>query len=237
MITNDNTFADSSVAKGKAALILTALSGICGQLALGLYYSGVMVPIQPVTADAGMGQLADLIVQHRVAIFWDAYLQGLGTLLTVIFFIRLVYLSRAGNLFPGWLVIITSSVMMAIALLDVTFTVATVNSALAKHPDTLRVAVDFITGSTEAFDYTFLFIPAPVLILSLGSVLLHSKLLPRVFAYLAIAIGIAFVALGIYSLFTTLSGSTGVIFEILQLIQTIWVLASAVFILLHRHKY
>lgn len=211
---------------------IAALSGICGQLALGVYYSGIMVPIQTGGADVSIEQTANLIVHNQVAIFWDAYLQGLGTLLTVIYFIRLVYLSGSGGQFSGWIVIITSTVMLTIALLDVTFTVAAVNSALAKHYETLRVTFDLITGSTEAFDYTFLFIPAPLLIISLGMVLLNSKLLPRAFAYLAIVIGIAFVILGIYSLFSTLSGSTGIIFEILQLIQTFWVLASAVFVLI-----
>jgi hypothetical protein len=223
-------------APGKMSYLLTALSGICGQLALGVYYSGVLVPQQPGMGNFTAQQLMEFIAHNRIGIFWDAYLQSIGTLLSVIFFIRLVFLSGSTRRFAGWMVIITSSVILAIALLDVTFTVAAANAALAGHSDTVRVAVDFITGSTEAFDYTFLFVPAPLLIISLAAVLLASNLFPRIFGYVAIVIGIAFVVLGVFSLFNTLVGIGGIAFEIVQLIQVIWVLASAVFILIYSQK-
>ena len=220
----------------KVSNLLTALSGICGQLALGVYYSGSLVPHQLIIDDLTTSQLVELITHNQAAIFWDAYLQGIGTLLSVIFFIRLVYLSGAGSRFSGWLVIIISSVILSISLVDVTFTVLTVTAALAGHTETMRIAIDLITGSTEAFDYTFLFVPAPMLIISLGIVLLTSKLLPRLLGYLAILIGIAFVVVGLSSLFYTLNGSLGTAFEIVQLLQLLWVIASAVFILIYGQK-
>jgi hypothetical protein len=228
--TDDKT-SDRPVA-GQMSTILTALSGIFGQLALGVYYSGILVPRQLMSGDATMQRVTEIIAPNQVAIFWDAYLQGIGSLLTVIFFIRLVYLSGFGSRFSGWMVLITSSVILSIALLDVTFTVAAVNSALAKHTETLRVTFDFIAGSTEAFDYTFLFIPAPVLIISLGAVLVKSNLLPRVFGYMAIVIGFAFIIVGVISLFKTLAGFNGMAFEVVQIIQVMWVLTAAVFILI-----
>jgi hypothetical protein len=141
----------------------------------------------------------DNIASNHVAIFWDAYLQGIGSLLSIIFFIRLAYLSGSGSRFFGWMVMTTSSVILSISLLDVTFTVAAVNSALARHSETLRVTFDFIAGSTEAFDYTFLFVPAPLLIISLGIVLINSDLLPRVMGYTAIVIGLSFIVIGLIS--------------------------------------
>ncbi len=215
---------------------LTAISGICGQLALGVYYSGILIPEQSGMSNFTMPKLKEFIVHYRVAIFCDAYLQAIGTLLSVIFFIGLVYLSGSGRRFAGWMVLITSSVILSIALIDVTFTVAAVNTALAGHTDTMRMAVDFITGSTEAFDYTFLFVPAPLLIISLAVVTLASKVLPGIFGYSAILIGIAFIVIGIFSLSNTLAGFGGIAFEIVQLIQVIWVLASAVFILICSQK-
>jgi hypothetical protein len=220
----------------KVSDLLTALSGICGQLALGVYYSGILVPRQLITGNLPTSQLLELIDRNQTAIFWDAYLQGIGTLLSVIYFIRLVYLSRSGSKFSGWLVFIISSVILSLSLVDVTFTVATVTAALAGHTDTMRIAIDLITGSTEAFDYTFLFVPAPFLIISLAIVLLKSKLLPRIFGYIALGTGIAFVIIGVCSLFNTLNGSLGIAFEIVQLFQVVWVIASAVFILIYGKK-
>src|SRR5579862_8540580 len=93
----------------KMSYILTALSGICGQLALGVYYSGVLIPEQPRMGSLTTSQLMEFIAHNRVSIFWDAYMQSIGTLLSVIFFIRLVYLSGSARRFAGWMVMITSS--------------------------------------------------------------------------------------------------------------------------------
>lgn len=220
----------------KVSNLLTALSGICGQLALGVYYSGILVPRQLITGDLTISQLSELITRNQIAIFCDAYLQGIGTLLSVIYFIRLVYLSESGSKFSGWLVFIISSVILSLSLVGVTFTVATITAALAGHTETMRIAIDLITGSTEAFDYTFLFVPAPFLIISLAIVLLTCNLLPRVFGYIAMGIGIALIAIGLSSLFNTLNGSLGIAFEVVQLFQVVWVIASAVFILIYGQK-
>jgi hypothetical protein len=220
----------------KASVILTALAGIFGQLALSVYYSGALVPGQLISANLTTQQLMENITLNRTAIFWDAYLQAIGTLLSVIYFMRLVYLSGSGRRFAGWMVIITTSVMLAIALTDVTFTVSAVTTAMAGHMETMHLSVDFITGATEAFDYTFLFVPAPLLIFSLAIVLLKSELLPGIFGYIAIGIGIAFVVVGVGSLFKTLNGSLGIAFEIVQLVQVVWVIASAVSLLSYGQK-
>jgi hypothetical protein len=50
--------------------------------------------------------------------------------------------------------------------------VAAANAASVGHDATIAVAFDFVGGAAEAFDYAFLFVPAPALILSLGVVLL-----------------------------------------------------------------
>jgi hypothetical protein len=221
---------------GRISSILIAISGICGHLALAVYYSGVLVPQQRFAGDLTTLQLMENIKKSQTFILLDAYLQGVGTLFSVIFFAGLVYLSGSGSRLSGWLVLITSAVMLTISLVDVTFTVAVVTAALAGHRETMRLAIDLITGSTEAFDYAFLFVPAPLLIISLAAVLLTSRLLPHIFGYLAIGIGVAFIAIGIISLFKTLAGSLGLAFEIVQLIQVLWVLGAAIFVLIYGQK-
>jgi hypothetical protein len=64
--------------------------------------------------------------------------------------------------------------------------------------------------------------------LSLGAVLLGSGILPRVLGYLALALGVAFLALGLASILSPLSGMTGVVFEVVQLCQVLWVVVSAI---------
>ena len=71
--------------------------------------------------------------------------------------------------------------MLAVALADVTFMVAAVNAAILGHMETTKVAFDFIAGPGEAFDYTFIFVPAPFLVTSVGFVLLRYKYCSPVF--------------------------------------------------------
>jgi hypothetical protein len=73
--------------------------------------------------------------------------------------------------------------------------------------------------------------PAPVIFLALGAVLLGSRLLPRVFGYLALALGIAFEIVGLVSLF---------IFPVLTLVvlgfQSLWIVATAIMLILGAGK-
>ena len=220
----------------RISVTLIAIAGICGHLALGVYYSGVLVPQQKFAGNLPTLELMQNIRQNQTVILLDGYLQGVGTFLSVIFFAGLVYLSGAGRRLSGWISLIILSVMLTISLVDVTFTVVVVTSALAGHVETMRLAIDFITGSTEGFDYTFLFVPAPSLIICLAVILFTSRLLPRIFSYLAIAIGLAFIAIGIISLFKTLAGPPGLAFEIVQLVQVLWVLSAAIFVLIYGQK-
>jgi hypothetical protein len=191
-----------------------------------------LVPSSLITGSATAAQLTALATQYHSAIFLDAWLQGVGALLSVVFFVALVHLSGAGSRFAGWMVMIASTSLLAAALGDVIFTVAATNAAMAGHAATAQVAFDFVAGPTEAFDYGFLFVPAPSVILSLGAVLLGSGILPRVLGYLAL--GVAFLALGLASILSPLSGMTGVVFEVVfevvQLCQVLWVVASAIFL-------
>ncbi|MBV9231125.1 MAG: hypothetical protein JOZ18_17575 [Chloroflexi bacterium] len=73
------------------------------------------------------------------------------------------------------------------------------------------------------FTYIYPIVPAPLIFLALGSILLHSHLLPRIFGYLAIGLGVAFEIAGFVGLFTT-SLFTLVVLSL----QALWVLATAI---------
>src|SRR5580704_7240648 len=156
---------NASISK-RSFLIPIAIAGIIGQCCLSIYFSGILVPKELITVLSSGTQLNELITKHQSAIFLDAWLMGIGSLLSVIFYVGLVHISGAILRFSGLLTIIASAVVFAIALLDVTFMVAAANAAILGHTDTLKVALDFVAGQGEAFDYTFIFGPAPMLITS-----------------------------------------------------------------------
>jgi hypothetical protein len=225
--------ASGSISK-RHFLILIAIAGIIGQCLLSIYFSGILVP-RGLTVEKGSAvQLSDLVMKHRSAIFLDAWLMAIGSFLSVIFYVGLVYTSRAIARFSGLLTIITSTIVLAIALVDVTFTVEAANAAILGHTATTEVTFDFVTGSGEAFDYTFIFGPAPVLITSIGIVLLRSDIVPRFFGYAAIAVGIMFFIAGLLSIFYPHASVITPVFEIVQLSRGIWVLTTAIFILISR---
>jgi|SRR5580698_7232069 hypothetical protein len=218
----------------RSFLIPIAISGLIGQCFLSIYFSGILVPGDLITVLTSARQLSDLVTKHRSAIFLDAWLMGIGSFLSVIFYVGLVYISGAITRFSGLLTIIASAAVLAVALVDVTFMVEAANAAILGHTDTTRVAFDFIAGGGEAFDYTFIFGPAPMLITSIGIVLLRSDIIPRFFGYAAIAVGAMFFIAGLLSIFYPRAGAITIVFEIVQLSRVIWVLTSAIFILIFR---
>jgi Domain of unknown function (DUF4386) len=218
----------------RSFLIPIAISGLIGQCFLSIYFSGILVPGDLITVLASARQLSDLVTKHRSAIFLDAWLIGIGSFLSVIFYIGLVHISGAITRFSGLLTIIASAAVLAVALVDVTFMVEAANAAILGHTDTTKVAFDFIASGGEAFDYTFIFGPAPMLITSIGIVLLRSDIIPRFFGYAAIAVGAMFFIAGLLSIFYPRASVITIVFEIVQFSRVIWVLTSAIFILIFR---
>jgi len=218
----------------RSFLIPIAISGIVGQCFLSIYFSGILVPKELITTLNSVSQLSDLVTKHQSAIFLDAWLMGIGSFLSVIFYIGLVYESGAITRLSGLLTIIASAVVLAVALVDVTFMVAASNAAILGHTDTTKVAFDFVAGGGEAFDYTFIFGPAPMLITSIGIVLLRSHIIPAFFGYAAIVVGVMFFIAGLLSIFYPRASTITIVFEIVQLSRVIWGLTLAIFILIFR---
>ena len=69
-----------------------------------------------------------------------------------------------------------------------------------------------------------MFLIAPPLLLTLGAVLLGSRLLPRAFGYTAVAFGSASIILGLAALFSATAFSLAII---LIIAESAWVLAAA----------
>ncbi len=198
--------------------VLTALCGIAGVAALGYYYS-VPFPFPPPSAAAE--QLMAFVSRYHDTILLDTWLQGLGSLLIVAFFVALVSLSGAAHRFAGLMALLASTVNFGLALVDVVFGIAAVQSAASGHPTTGVISFDL----TNVFVHVFPMLPAPVLFISIGAVRLSARLLPRVFGFLALVLGAAFAILGFLGLFNeTALGLT----IVLQIGQELWIVAAAI---------
>jgi hypothetical protein len=147
-----------------------------------------------------------------------AWLQATGSLLSVIFFLGLVQLSGASTRLSGMLTLLGSAVLLGVVLIEGVFTIDLAQAAADGHQATSVSSFDLMT----VFAHIYPIVPAPLIFLSLGTILVGSSLLPKVFAYLALALGCLYVIVGLVGLFTT---------PILTLVplglQSIWILVAA----------
>lgn len=194
--------------------ILCALSGIVGVVMLIVSFSINAGPPPNATG----AQLAAFGRANFAAIVWGAWLQAVGTVLTVIFALAIAYLAGATNRFSGWLTLFGGGILTMVSLVEIVFYFG----ALFPNPTTM----DLISPAlAHADQHLYFIVAAPALFLPLGAVILGSSILPRVLGYLALLLGILFVVAGALSV-TTLILPNGV--TALAGVQTLWWLAAAI---------
>jgi hypothetical protein len=145
-----------------------------------------------------------------------------GSLLSVVFFLSLVRRANRTASLAGLLTIVGSAVLLSVVLAEGVFTIDLAQAAVSGHPLTSLTSFDIMS----VFTYVYPIVPAPVIFLSLGTILLVSRVLPRAFGYLAFGLGIAFVVVGFIGLFTTSLLTIAVLS-----LQALWVLAAAITLL------
>jgi hypothetical protein len=167
------------------------------------------------------------VLRHHAAMLATAWLQGFGPLLYVLFALGLVYMAGGMTRYWGWLTMLSSAVILTLSLIDAAFTVAAAQAVASGHAATAAVSIDLIDGpANDAIGRMFL--TAPPLLLPTGAVLLGSRLLPRAFAWAAVAFGAISVVLGLAALFSVAAFSAAIA---LIVAQNLWVLAAALFLL------
>jgi hypothetical protein len=200
--------------------ILIALCGILGTLLLGMYFGvGFSIGLAQLPPDATMAQVVSVATQYHNLWFLGTWLQAAGSLLSVVFFLALVQRAGATTRLAGLLTSLGSAVLLAVVLIEGVFTLDLAQAAVNGHLVTSLTSFDIMT----VFTYIYPIVPAPVIFLSLGTILLGSQLLPRVFGYLALALGIAFAIVGLVALFTT-----PILTIVVLSLQALWVLAAAI---------
>ena len=196
-----------------APLLLAAASGVVGTVTL--IGSFAINPAPP--AGLTTAQLVDWAVQHHTAVVLGGWLQGTGSLLTVLFALALVHLAGATHRFAGWASLLAGGTILLVSLVEVTFYLAAAEAAVTGDVATAAISNALI----KAVQHVFLI--APALLLPLGAVLLGSPVLPRAFAYLALALGAILQGLGLLGLFGVLQP----VIDGLLIVQGVWFLAAA----------
>jgi hypothetical protein len=194
-----------------------ALPGVIGPVIL--VASFIINPAPP--ADYTTTQLREFAVRHHNGIVLGGWLQGMGSLLTVLFALALVHLANATHRLAGWVTLLSGASILAVSLVEITFYLGAVQATEGGDAGAALASNNLI----KAVQHVFLI--APALLLPLGYVLLGSDILPRVFAYSGLATGATLQALGLAGLFKALQP----IIDIILILQAFWFVAAAVTLL------
>ena len=196
---------------------LAALSGIIGPVIL--VASFIINPAPP--ADYTPSQLRDFAVRHHNGIVLGGWLQGMGSLLIVLFALALVHFANATHRLAGWVTLLAGASVLMVSLVEITFYLGAVQATEAGDIGAALASNNLI----KAVQHVFLI--APVLLLPLGVVLLGSDVLPRAFAHSALVMGATLQVLGLAGLFNALQS----VIDVMLILQSLWFVAAAVTLL------
>ncbi len=202
--------------------ILIAACGIAG---IAMLITSFSINAGP-PRNATTAQLVAFGHQNFTAIVWGAWLQAVGTVLTVVFALGIVCLAGAANRYAGVLTLFGGVILTMVSLVEIVFYFG----ALFPDPSTMVLISPAFGHATQ---HLYFIVAAPALFLPLGAVILGTRVLPKALGYLALLLGAAFAAAGIVSL-TSLIVPDGV--TALAAVQTLWWLAAAIAVIVQKEK-
>lgn len=202
--------------------IAGGLSGVCGVVLLGLSFAINNGPPPGATS----ADLANFAQQNYAKILWGAWMQAVGPVLIVLFAFVIVYLAGATQKVSGWMTFFGATVLMTVSLIEITFYI----SALYRDPAVMpSVSLNLIS----AVQHLYFIVAAPALFLPLGIVLIQSRVLPKLFGYLALVLAGIFALLGvIFLLRLTLPAAV----TAFGAVQALWWLAAALALIVRSGK-
>src|SRR5215475_7141006 len=169
----------SKIVNSKAGCIFGGLSGVCGVLLLVASFainSGTPPGASPV-------ELATFAQHNYARVLWGAWMQAVGPVLIVLFAFVLVHMAGAAQEIAGWMTFFGATILMTVSLIEITFYIG----ALSRDPVIMSsVSLNLIA----AVQHLYFIVAALVLFLPLGIILVRSRILPKLFGYLALALAI-----------------------------------------------
>jgi hypothetical protein len=205
---------DKSVNSTRFFCTLSGLSGVAGVVLIMLSFTINGGPPPRATA----AELVKFGQQNYANILWGAWLQAVGPVLIVLFALALVHLAGAAQRFAGWMTLFGATILMTVSLIEITFYI----SAVSPNPEIMpSISLRLIS----AVQHLYFMVAAPSLFLPLGIVLVTSRILPRLFGYLAFLLAIVFAVLGVVFLLDLTLPAAVTAFAA---VQALWWLAAAI---------
>jgi hypothetical protein len=198
-------------------VVSAAACGIVGVLALVASFN--VNPGPP--ADASIAQIVEFGKQYHDSILVGAWLQGIGSLLNVVFVLALVHLAGYADRFLGRLTLLAGVTILNVSLVEIAFYLTAVQSGESGDLGALATSLQLIKGVQHVF------LIAPALLLPVGLAILGSTVLPRILGFLAVALGVTLEILGFVGLFSALQS----VIDVVLIVQEVWMLAAAVALL------
>jgi hypothetical protein len=198
---------------------------VVGSLFLVVYFSA---PLNLPPDNATVGQIARFAVANHDRIMLAAWLQSMGSLLGVVFFLALIHATGGVARLASWVAMVGLAVLLTLSVIESLFFIDVAEATSNNHPLTALSSYDMQT----IFVHGFLTVAAPMVYVAVGVLLLKSTVLPRGFAYLALALGATFEILGFAALFSDTADTIAVAPLILE---AIWILSASVMILRTRN--
>jgi len=212
----------SRIVDSKAGCIFGGLSGVCGVLLLVVSFAINSGP----PPGANPAELANFAQQNYARVLWGAWMQAVGPVLIVLFAFVLVHLAGATQQLAGWMTFFGATMLMTVSLIEITFYIGD----LYRDP---VIMSSLSLNLISAVQHLYFIVAAPALFLPLGFILIKSRVLPRLFGYLALALAIVFAALGVvFLLRLTLPNAVTAFAGV----QAVWWLAAAVALIAHSRK-
>jgi hypothetical protein len=159
---------------------------------------------------------------HRSSILWGAWLQTVGPVFIVLFAFSMVFMAGYSNRMTGWMTFFGATNLMTVSLIEITFYIAT----LFKDPPLNGL---FILNLISAVQHLYFIVAAPSLFIPLGIILIRSVILPKIFGWLAIGLGLLFFVLGITTMLILVIPPQITFLGILQGVW--WLFASIAFLI------
>ena len=165
--------------------IFSGLAGVIGVVLLGLSFAINAGP----PPNATNAELMKFGHDNYANILWGAWMQAVGPVLIVLFALTLVHLAGATQRLSGWMTFFGTTILMTVSLVEITFYISALHADPATMPYISLVLI-------SAVQHLYFVVAAPSLFLPLGIVLRRSRVLPRIFGYLALSSAAVFAALG-----------------------------------------
>ncbi|WP_369045871.1 hypothetical protein [Sinomonas sp. P10A9] len=202
--------------------------GLVGALFFGFYFGvpalfprmeALVYSARPVTSEVlAVGAQYDQLVE------FGTWLQATGATLCVVFFIGLLFISASNGTLAAYTVLLGSAVLVALVLMEGVFTLTWVSASTAGVPESARAGYDLMSRFIQVFPL----VPAPAVYLPLGVILLRSRVLPTWLGWAALALGAAFLLVGLLEVFIPFAQAFA---AGLAGLQDLWILTTAIILI------